>query len=59
MNKKLTWEEVISLCDWEEQNVSQYKKGPATGGVGPMRYYIRPAGMLEKLEKLGVRLKGD
>lgn len=59
MKKKLTWEEIISLCDWEEQDISRYRKGPATGGVGPMRYYIRPAGMLEKLEELGMGLVGE
>ena len=54
---KLTGEEIIYLCDWGEQDVTQYRKGPATGGVGPMRYYIKPGGMIEKLEKLDVRVE--
>lgn len=55
--KRITWTRLIDLlCDWEEQDVSQYRKGPAMGGVGPMRYYIRPAAVADKLKELGIEV---
>lgn len=55
---RMTWTELIDIfCDWEEQDISMYRKGSETEGCGPMRYYIRPMAMAEKLEKFGLKVE--